>query len=39
MKSPLEDRIVVLASGTQYSSDNRWDAKFIPIGAHLKNGF
>ena len=39
MKSPLEDRIVVLASGTQYNSGNRWDAKFIPIGAHLKKGF
>ena len=39
MKSPLEDRIVVLASGTQYNSGNRWDAKFIPIGAHLRKGF
>ena len=39
MKSPLEDRIVVLASGTQYNSGNRWDAKVIPIGAHLKEGF
>jgi hypothetical protein len=39
VKSPLEDRMVVLASGTQYSSENRWDAKVIPIGAHLKEGF
>jgi hypothetical protein len=39
VKSPLEDRIVVLASGTQYSSENRWDAKIIPIGAHLRKGF
>ena len=39
MKSPLEDRIVVLASGTQYNSENSWDAKFIPIGAHLTVGF
>ena len=39
MKSPLEDRIVVLASGTQYNSGSRWDAKFIPIGAHLREGF
>ena len=39
MKSPLEDRIVVLAAVTQYNSENRWDAKFIPVGAHLKEGF
>ena len=39
MKSPFEDRIVVLVSGTQYNSENRWDAKFIPIGAHLTQGF
>lgn len=39
MKSPLENRIVVLASGTQYNSENSWDAKLFPIGAHLTKGF
>lgn len=39
LKSPLEDRIVVMASGTQYNSENSWDAKFFPIGAHLTKGF
>ena len=39
MKSPLENRIVVLASGVQYNSENSWDAKFFPIGAHLIDGF
>ena len=39
MKSPLEDRIVVLASGAQYNSANSLDAKFFPVGAHLTEGF
>jgi hypothetical protein len=39
IKSPLEDRIVVLAAGTQYNSSSSWEAKFFPIGAHLTEGF
>jgi hypothetical protein len=39
IKNPLEERIVVLASGTQYVSGDRWDAKFYPVGANLTSGF
>lgn len=39
IKSPLEERIVVLAAGTQYLAGDVREAKFYPVGAHLTAGF
>lgn len=39
IKNPLEERIVVLASGTQHVAGDTMEAKFYPVGAHLTSGF